>query len=511
MHNYSANNQRIAKNALYLYVRMFITMLVGFYTTRVVLNALGVSDYGVYDVMGGIIGMLTYINTLLAGGTARFLTIALGKGNQKELNDTFAMGNSLGVLSSGIILLFGETIGLWFVNTHLNISLDRMEAANWVYQCALFSCCLTVMQTPYTASIISHERMDIYAYMSIFDVVMKLFIVFMLTWLDFDKLRLYAILIFAVNFLNIVIYRCICIRLFEEAKLKFFFDKTKFNEMISYSGWNMVGAFANILNNYGLNILLNIFFCTIVNAARGIAMQVGNIVRQFYSNFLIAFRPQITKYYAQGDINGMCMLICNSSKYSSLMLLCLIIPIAFNIDDFLQLWLGQKPEYTAWFVRIIMVQILYQAIDTPLGIGIHAVGKMKLPNITAAFFYLSVFPITWIALRMGAGPIVGYCVYLAFTPFILMVDMLILRSYSGFSIRRFLTFVIAPVTLIALIGSLLSMIVVSTITKEGIYFFILRVGISFAFTCGIVWIWGLPPNIRKVVVMRLPIIKNNYK
>lgn len=511
MHKYSTNNQRIAKNALYLYVRMFITMLVGFYTTRVVLNTLGVSDYGVYDVMGGIIGMLTYINTLLAGGTARFLTIALGKGDKKELNDTFAMGNTLGGLSSGIILLLGETIGLWFMNTHLNIPLDRMDAANWVFQCALFSCCLTVIQTPYTASIISHERMDIYAYMSIFDVVMKLFIVFMLTWLEFDKLILYAILILAVNILNFVIYRFICIRLFEEAKLKFCFNKEKFKEMISYSGWNMLGAFANILNNYGLNILLNIFFGTIINAARGVAMQVGNIIRQFYNNFLTASRPQITKYYAQGDIDGMCRLICNSSKYCSLMLLCLIIPIAFNIDEILLLWLGQKPEYTAWFVRIIMLQILYQAIDMPLGIGIHAVGKMKLPNITAAFFYLAVFPITWIALKMGAGPIAGYCVYLAFTPLILLVDMMILRLYSGFSIRRFLTFVVVPVTLIALTGSLLAMIVETTITQEGLFFLIIRVGISFAFMCSVVWIWGLPSNIRKVIVMKLPIIKKNYR
>lgn len=499
----TSNNKRIAKNTVYLYIRMFISMMVGFYTTRIVLQTLGVSDYGIYNVMGGVIGMLNYVNTLLSGGTSRFLTIALGRGDQKELYETFAMGNTLGLVASLLILLLGETLGLWFMVTQLNIDPLRMEAAKWVYQCALFSCCLTVIQTPYTASIISHERMNIYAFMSIFDVTMKLCIVFMLTWIDFDKLKLYAVLMFLIQLLNTVIYRFICFKLFQETTFHLRFDNSKFKEMISYSGWNMVGAFSNILNNYGLNILLNIFFGTMVNAARGIAMQVSNIVQQFYTNFQMASRPQIIKYYAQGDAHGMSQLICNSSKYCSLMLLCLIIPIAFNIKDFLNLWLGQEPPYTVWFIRLIMLQILYQSIDMPIGMGIHAVGRMKLPNLTAAFFYLSVFPITWLALKMGAGPIAGYCVYLIFTPFILLIDILILRSYAGFSIRLFFVKVLIPVTSISIGGSLASLLIVSLFQQDGFLFFIIKSGLSFIFTFIFVWIWGLTPSIRNTIITKI--------
>jgi O-antigen/teichoic acid export membrane protein len=505
--NIALNNKRIAKNTIYLYIRMFVTMSVGFYTTRIVLQILGVSDYGIYNVMGGIVGMLSYVNSLLSGGIARFLTFALGCGGQKEVSRIFAISNTLCLIASIIFLILGESIGLWFMNTQLNIDPFRMEAAGWVYQCALFSCCLTVLQTPYTALIIAHERMNIYAFMSVFDVSMKLFVVFLLIWGDYDKLKLFAVFMLFVTFLNLVLYRLICMKLFSETTSQLLFNRVKFKEMISYSGWNMVGALAIILNNYGLNILLNIFFGTIVNAARGIAMQVSHIVKQFYTNFQMASYPQITKYYAQGDIKGMSQLICNSSKYCSLLLLCLIIPIVFNIDDFLYLWLGQVPSYTAWFIRLIMLQILYISIDEPIGMGIHAVGRMRLPNLTSAFFYLSVFPLTWLAFKLGAGPISGYCIYMAFTPFILLVDLIILRSYSGFSIHHFFINVLIPVSLICICGSLVSAIIIYHIPQRGLLYFFMRSGLSFFSICIIVWIGGLTPNIRKVVLCKLHFIQ----
>lgn len=487
---------------------MFITMAVGLYTSRVVLNTLGVSDYGIYNVMGGIIGMLTYVNQLLSGATSRFLTMDLGRGDMKQLKQTFSMSNTLALAAVVIIILLGETVGLWFMNTQLNIDPTRIDAANWVYQCALASCCLTVLQSPYTASIISHERMSIYAYMSIFDVAMKLFIVVMLTWFGVDKLKLYALLMFSVNFLNVLIYRIICSRSFEECRMSFYFEINKFKEMMGYSGWNMVGAFANILNNYGLNILLNIFFGTVVNAARGIALQISQIVQQFFSNFQTASRPQIFKYYSQGDIIGMSNLICNTSKYGAYLLLCLIIPIVFNVEEFLQFWLGQQPEYTAWFTRVILLQILFQAIDLPVGMGIHAVGKMRLPNLTSAFFYLSVFPITYLVFKLGSGPITGYCVYLAFMPIVMLVDVLILRKYSGFSIRRFFMEVFAPIAIVTVLSSLLSVLVVRLIAQEGLFFFIIRCALSFLSVASIAFFVGSPKAMRTKV---LSIIVNKIK
>ena len=252
------NNKRIAKNTFYLYIRMFITMLVGLYTSRIVLDNLGVPDYGVYNVMGGIIGMLVYVNQLLSGGTSRFLTIDLGRNDATSLKQTFSISNTLALSSCFIILVLGETVGLWFMNTHLNIDPMRMSAANWVYQCALVSCLLTVLQNPFTASIIAHEKMGVYAYMSIIDVAMKLVIAFMLSWSDFDKLKLFAFLIFIANLINTIICISVSLVKFEESNLKVAYSHQKFKEMMSYSGWNMIGGFANVLNNYGLNILLNI-------------------------------------------------------------------------------------------------------------------------------------------------------------------------------------------------------------------------------------------------------------
>lgn len=466
MRQESDNNKRIAKNTVFLYIRMFITMIVGLYTSRVVLNVLGVSDYGIYDVMGGVIGMLAYINILLSGGTSRFLTIDLGKEDLNELKNTFKLSNTLGFSAAAIVLLLGETVGLWFMNTHLNIDPNRMDAANWVYQCALISCCLNAIQTPYSASIIAHEKMNIYAYMSIFDVMMKLAIVFLISWIDYDKLKLYALLMLSVNLILTTIYVIICRNKFEECKFGFSFNGGKLKEMLAFSGWNMVTAIAVILNSYGINILLNVFFGTLVNGARGIASQVGHVVQRFYSNFQTASQPQIMKYYAQGDVPGMSRLICNTSKFSACLLLCLSIPIVFNIDGLLQIWLGQRPDYTAWFIRITLIKMIVHCVDYPVGMGLLAIGRMKLPNLVSGFFYLIVFPFTWLALKLSANPIMGYCVYLIFTPFALFSDLLIIRKYCGFSIRSFAKNVFVPVILISILGSAISFILYYSITNN---------------------------------------------
>lgn len=246
MGDYSSNNKRLAKNTLFLYLRMILTMAIGLYTSRIVLKTLGVSDYGVYNVTGGLITLLAYVNTILAGGTSRFLTIALGQKDLAKLKLTFSTTVTLSLVSSVIVLVLGETVGLWFVNTHLNIDSSRMEAANWVYQCALLSATLTITQMPFSASLISHERMNVYAYMSILDVIMKLLIVYVLLFFNVDKLKLYATLMLCVNFLNILIYRWYCIKRFEECSMQFGFDKNLFKNMFAYSSWNMIGSLSTI-------------------------------------------------------------------------------------------------------------------------------------------------------------------------------------------------------------------------------------------------------------------------
>ena len=474
-------------------------MGVGLYTSRIVLSTLGVSDYGINNVMSGIIGMLIYVNTLLSGASSRFITIDLGKGDMSELKKTFSMTNTLAVAAAIIILILGETVGLWFMMNKLNIEAARMDAAGWVYQCALFTCCLSVLQTPYQASIIAHEKMNIYAYMSIFDVIMKLMVVYLLLVFSYDKLKLYAVLNAIVSLFNFIIYRIICTKRFEECSMSFSFEANKFKAMLNYSSWNMLGALANVLNGAGLNILINIFFGTIVNAARGIALQVNQIVTQLYSNFQMASRPQIMKYYAQNDIPNMSKLICNSSKYCAFLLLCVIIPIFFNVTGLLMIWLGQVPPYTSWFVRLMLLQILFQAIDLPIGMGIHAVGKMVLPNITSAILYLSVFPVTYWVWEQGVGPVAGYAVYLSFTPFILMIDLWILHKYTGFNRTTFFYKSLLPIIGIAIIGSIVPVVLHFTHHSNSLWIVLFETIICGLYMVGVVYFVGLPKHLRKEI------------
>lgn len=439
------NNKRLAKNTIILYGRMLLTMAVSIYTSRIVLSTLGISDYGIYNIVGGIITMLTYFNHIFAGGTSRFLTIALGKNDIGLLKITFSTTIVLTSISAVFIVFLGETIGLWFVNTHLNIDPLRMSATNWVYQCALLSTALTITQAPFSASIISHEKMSVYAYMSIFDVTMKLLIVYVLMAFDFDKLKLYAFLMLSVNMANILIYRSYCYKKFEECRLSFKFDKNLFKKMMSYSGWNLIGILSVFMVNSGMNVILNIFFGTIVNAARGVAEQVNGIVRQLYSNFQTATRPQIMKYYAAGQIEDMHDLICNSSKYCSFLLLCAIIPLTINIKGLLSIWLVEVPEYSVVFIRLIMVYSFFNSMIEPLQMAIHSVGKVKRLNLILSITNFTIFGLTIITYYLGGAPYFCY-IYLIVGVFINLINFLnILNKLIAFPAWNFVKKTIIPI------------------------------------------------------------------
>lgn len=497
------NNKRIARNTLYMYFRMILVICVSLYTSRVILRVLGVSDYGVYNVIGGIIGMLGYINTLLSGSTSRFLTISIGEGDLIGLKRVFSLSNLLCSLSAVVFLIFGETIGLWFVNTRLNIPLDRVSAANWVYQMSLLSTVLVVIRLPYSALIIAHERMNVYAYMSIFEVIMKLLIVYALLIFNVDKLKLYGILLCVISAINLIIFATYCRHKFEETNFRFYFERHKFYEMFSYSGWNMIGAFANVLNNYGLNILLNIFFGTIVNAARGLALQINQVAIQLYGSFQTAAQPQIVKYYAQGDIPGMSRLINNTSKYTGFILLCMVIPVFFNVDGLLQLWLGQNPSYTAAFVRIILLQTLCTAMDYPIGMGIHAVGKMKLPNLTVAVINIAIFPTTYLIMRLGVSPTTGYVIYVAITPIILAMDLWILHKYTGFSISVYVRQVLFPVIKVFALGLIVAVLLNLLLPYNSQWVSLAKCFVDAIIICIIIYYCGISVNARHLLKREL--------
>lgn len=502
MSSYTNNNKRLAKNTIYLYLRMILTMAIGLYTSRVVLQTLGVSDYGVYNVTGGLITLLTYVNTMLSGGTSRFLTIALGKNNLEKLKITFSTTVTLSVVSAMIVLILGETIGLWFINNQLNIDPNRIYAANWVYQCSLFSALFTITQTPFSASLISHERMNVYAYMSIFDVIMKLLIVYLLLFFDNDKLILYAILMLSVNFLNILIYRWYCIKNFRECSMKFGFDKNLFRNMFSYSSWNMIGMLSVVLIDQGINMMINIFYGTVVNAARGIATQVNGIIRQLYSSFQTPCRPQVMKYYASGEIDKMQLLICNNSKYCSYLLLCVIIPLSVNIKELLDIWLVEVPEYTVGFVRYIFAASFINAMIDPLLMGIHAVGHVKKVNIITAIVNSIVFISSYFLFKCGFPPVSCYIPLVISCIINIGIYMYLLRTEINFNMRMFLTNSIIPVAKFSIICFIIPVILFTVLPKTvvGCLLSCILGGCSVVI---ILFVFGLPKYIRYIIINKI--------
>lgn len=433
MSTQSSNNKRIAKNTLLLYFRMLITMVVGLYTSRVVLQTLGVSDYGLYNVVGGVVTMFTFINGTLASGTQRFLTFELGANNEVGLRKVFNTAMVLHGLLALVLFLLVETIGLWFLYNKMNIEAGRMDAAFWVFQFSCITMMVNVIQVPFMSSIISHEKMDIYAYMSIFDVVMKLLIVYLIQVISFDKLILYGFLYLIVNCISAMIYNIYCRSHFDECKIRRMFDKKVFGEMMNFSGWNIFGCAASTFQGEGVNILLNMFFGTVVNAARGIAFQVNGIVMQFVNNFQMAVNPQIVKHYAAGEAKEMIKLSTENSKLAAFLLLFLLVPLFIEIDFVLKIWLGEYPDYAPIFLRIILLQSVVQTMSRPVVTMIHAVGKMKLVNLTSGSALLMILPVSYVLLKFGASPVTVFIVNVIPWFLEMFFELLCLKKYIGLS------------------------------------------------------------------------------
>ena len=334
-----STNKRVAKNTLFLYFRMILIMLVTLYTSRVVLAELGIKDYGIYNVVGGVVMMFSFLNNCMSSATQRFMTFELGKGDMQKLRNVFAASLNIHIFIALIIVILAETIGLWFVNEKLVISHDRIFAANWVYQFSILTFCVNIIQVPYNAVLIAHEKMSIYAYISILEVLLKLGIVYLLAIVSSDKLIVYGMLVFIVQLIIRCIYQAYCKRHYEESKFKLFWNKYLYKQMSSFAGWNLFGSVAWLLRDQGLNIVLNLFFGPAINAARGIASQVSNAVIGFISNFQVALNPQITKNYATGHILEMEKLSYMGIKFSFLLLFIMVFPICLNIDYILHLWL----------------------------------------------------------------------------------------------------------------------------------------------------------------------------
>ena len=399
------NNQTIAKNTLFLYFRMMFTMIISLYTSRVVLQILGVEDYGIYQAVGGIVGFLSFINGALSTGSSRFLTFELGKGNMGKLKETFSTTLTIHFMLALLIILIAECFGIWFIENKMNIPVNRMDAALYTFHLSLLTAFFTLTQVPYNASSIAHERMSIYAYVSIFEVTLKLAIVFLLAIGNIDRLKLYATLLFIVQVGLMFFYRYYCSRHFEETKFKLSLNKTIFKEIAGFSGWSLLANASIALNNQGILLLLNMFFSPAVVAARAISIQVNMAANQFVNNFRTAINPQIVKKYASEDYQGSKQLLLASTKYSYYMMLILSLPICLSADHLLHLWLGNVPEYTTIFLQLIIIQSLFQVFDTSFYTALYAKGRLRENALISPTLGFISFPVIYILFKLGYSPV----------------------------------------------------------------------------------------------------------
>lgn len=434
----SANNKRIAKNTILLYIRMFFIMAVTLFTSRVVLNTLGVVDFGIYNVVGGVVAMMGILNGAMAVSTQRYLTFELGRGDMVRLKQVFSVCFTIFFLLSVIVVILAETVGLWFLHNKMVIPAERMTAANWVYQYSILACILSLVVNPFNAIIIAHERMNVYAYVSILEVLLKLGVVYLLLVIPADRLSTYGLLILISQVIVTSTYIIYCWKHFPETHYRFYWERPLFIELVSYSGWNLFGSVSGIVKGQGLNILLNMFFNPAVNAARGIAYQINSAITQFFTNFYTAVRPQITKYYAQGDMENMIKLIFRSSKFSFYLIMLISMPIVIEAPYIVNLWLGQLPDHVVPFTRLIVVISAIDAMATPLMTAAHATGHIRLYQSSVGTLTILNLPISYIFLKLGGQPLTVFYISLCISTFCLFIRLWIVRRLMDFPVKQYI-------------------------------------------------------------------------
>lgn len=492
----NSNNNKIVKNTLALYLRMFFMTALTLYTSRVVLNTLGISDYGIYNVVGGFVLMLSYLNSVFVDSSQRFITISLGKGNIVELKEVFKTANTIHTIISIALLLFAESFGLWFLNHKLVIAPERLYAANWVFQFSVLSMLITILSIPYKASIVAHEHIHIYAYISIIEAIMKLIIVFMLLFVPFDKLIMYAFLQLIVSIIVPIWFAIYCRRKFEECCFAFTWNREILKSMGAYSGWVLVGNLGFTFKDQFSNIILNLFLGTSINAARGIAAQVNSTVTSFVNNFMMAMSPQITKTYAEGDIDRSRSLVYAGSKISFFLMSIFIVPIYIRIEYVLQLWLGIVPEYTAIFCKIIILSSLYYSMSKTITVAIQAKGDIKWFQIGISFIMLLELPIAYLVLRLNMAPYFALCPAILTNVLAFFFRAFLLKNQiTSYSLSKLVFDIFGRCTLVLLISLLISYSICVCISDTFVGF-VLSCGISVAVTICIAYFVGLNKNER---------------
>lgn len=506
----SFDNRRIAKNTLALYVRMGVTMLVSLFTSRVVLQTLGVEDFGIYNVVGGVVVLFSFLNAAMSSATQRFLNFELGRKDFAQVGRVFSMSMSVHFAIAGAVLLLAETLGLWFLNAQLNIPAERMAAANWVYQFSVASTLLGIMLVPYNATIIAYERMTFYAWASIATTFLRLGIVYLLVIGNADKLVLYAALTFAVGVLMQIVHVVYCRRAFPRTAIyRPFRDKKLFRELVSFSGWSLFGGVANMANSQGINMVMNIFCGVGVNAAMGIANQVNAAVYQFVGNFQTAFNPQIVKLYSAGNHDAFIRLIFRASKFSYFLMLLLALPLMLNAEFVLSVWLGDVPAHATAFARWTLVFLLADALAGPLWISVQATGKIRNYQLVVSAFIFANLPLCVLLLRFGFAPewVLACRAFINFT--ILFWRVFYLRGKVGLPSWKYLREVVGKVLCVSAAAACVPALVWLSVPAESAWARLFA-SCSAAIACvaGTVWFLGFSKHERDAL---RAIFKSRFK
>lgn len=503
----SQDNKRIAKNTIVLYIRMIVMMIVSFYTTRVILNALGVDDYGINNVVGSLVSMFSLISGSLSGSTSRFITFELGTGNKEKLRKTFITSVNINIILAIIVTIAIETIGVWFLNNKMVIPPDRLYAANWVLQCSVITFAIGLLSVPYNASIIAHEKMSAFAYMTIFDAVAKLCIAIAIDYYNGDRLILFAIISLIPTIVSQIIYYIYCKRNFEECRYKFLWDNKLFKEIGSYALWAYVGCTAGLMKDQGVNIAINLFCGPVVNAARGIAMQVNGIISRFISNFTIALNPQIIKEYAANNLQRMHKLVFTGTRFSYYLFMFLSIPVFLEIETILQLWLGEIPTGTILFSRLVLILSLADIISQTLIVAQGASGKIRNYQIVVGSILILNFPISYYLLSKNIFPEVTVIVAIIISQICLLARLLFLRKMVKLSIRKFINKVYINVIIVTILSFIPPFIIYYYVT-DGLYRFITVFITSVISSVIFIYLVGCNKQERQLITQNIKKITN---
>lgn len=449
----SDSNTRIAKNTLFLSIRMMVVLLINLFTTRAILAGLGADDFGIYNVVCGFVSMFTFLSHSISNGIQRFYNYELGKHGAGGAQNIYVTSLFIQLLIVLVLVLFTESFGLWYVNTKMVIPDNRIVAANFIFQFSIVSFIFTLLQSPYSASIIAHEKMDFFAFMSVMDAVLKLGIALAIPYYLSDKLIIYGLLILLISVINFFVYYLYSKKKFVEIKLKRYFNPSLIKEMLSFSGWNIFGVFSDMLKEQGLNLIINVFFGPVVNAARAVSYQVSSAIRGFVSSASVSVRPQIVQSYAKGSINRSLSLVYSLTKITTVLYIAFGCPIILEVNYILHLWLGGSvPDHTASFVVIVILISLVNNMNSALSGIVHASGQMRDYQLYGGLISLLSVPASYFVLYFWGEAELAFWVCLLFTVIMQIVSLFIVRGIVGLSIRRYCTEIVIPMTVVAIIA-----------------------------------------------------------